>query len=319
MSEESNKKEFLDEAHVLRKEIRELRTKVKDINQDKETWFGKKEEFSKQIQTLIHQIKEDKKERNQLTAKVKELKTSRDSSNKGIREKIDNVKKLRSERDEVVKKYNINVKHDPSFIMKKIEKLEHKMEIEPMGFEAEKRLMKQIRDLRKQYEELGGVSEVWEKVHGASKEIDQMKKDAESTHKKIQEYAASSQEKHEAIVSNSKKIDELKKEEEEAYKKFFALKQDYTVENKVLKEKLNRLKELEGHLQEDSGRSKKEKKKDLEKELRSKEEVVLEKIRNNDKLTTEDLLIMQQMETIDFGRDSKPSKKDSEESAENNK
>ena len=73
-----------------------------------------------------------------------------------------------------------------------------------MSFEKEKEIMKQIKTIKKKYNEVKVISTVFEQIQKLSKEIDTLKKQADETHKKVQSRAKESQEKHEHIIENSK-------------------------------------------------------------------------------------------------------------------
>ena len=128
------------------------------------------EAYSKEISQLIKELKTLKDKRNQLTAKVKESKKERENYNELIKQKIEEVKKLRIEKNNVAKKYHIT--EDPMKIKATIEQLEAKIETNVMSFEKEQSLMKKIKELKKKYKEAGSLVAICDKIHKVSKEID---------------------------------------------------------------------------------------------------------------------------------------------------
>ena len=291
MLSESEKKESAKGLINLRKEIQTLKEELNEIDKQKEYWFNQKNEVGKNIVSLISEVKNSKGKRNKKTDNVKNLKKQRDIFNRDINKKIQEIKQLRSEKDSIAKKKKI--KESPKLLKDKIEKLELSIEIEGMSFDQEQKVMKNIKDIKKQYEEMGEFAKVFDKINILSKEIDKLKKEAKKLHGNIQTEAAESQKEHESLIEKSKEVDALKKGEEEAYKKFFEFKQKFVETNSVLKEKLAKINEINKKLDTNKKEQKKEKKKIETKKLMDKSEEVEDKIKKGKKLTTEDLLVFQ--------------------------
>ena len=238
MLSEQEKKDLLKKKSELNIEINSLRKNLNQINDQKESAFEKKEKVAHSISSLISQVKSSKSQRDNLTKKVKQVKVGRSEYNKEIKQKIEEIKVLNKKKQEIQKKHNI--KGDPSYIKKEIEKLESKIETEVMSFDKEKQLMKAIKDLRKKYNEAKVISDVFDKIHKVEKELDRLKEESNKKHKEVQKNAQNSQQKHEELIETSHEINELKGKEEEAYKKFFETKIFPT-----LNEIMNKLLEIE--------------------------------------------------------------------------
>ena len=123
-----------------------------------------------------------------------------------------------------------------------------------------------------------------------------MKKEANETHKSIQEKAKQSQALHEEILKLSAEIDKIKVDEEEAFKKFSGFKKNFNETNSQLKEKLKVMNDVKSALDKMSSDKKEKKRQEVESFLKSKEDAVNEKIRKGQKLTNEDLLVFQKFD-----------------------
>ena len=274
-----------------RREISQLQSELNSINDKKEASFQKKTELSNKISSLIDEIKKSRKERNSFTGQVKQDKVEREKRNKEVRQAVEKIKDIEKQRDELLRKHNIQ--GNPTSIMRQISALEFKIETEPMSFDKEKKIMKQIKDLKKKMDQSKVVSDVLGKIHALSEEIDMKKKVAQETHKKVQNHAKKSQEKHETLIEASSEIDAIKEEEEKTFKDFIEQKKRFNEVNVALNKKLEELNELSSR-EEDSKKSAKrisEKKK--KEQLEQKKLSVEEKMRKGMKLTTEDLLAFQ--------------------------
>ncbi len=296
MLDKDKKKELLNQLNEKKKKILDLKSKLNELNDQKEHWFHKKEEISKKIRSHISTIKNSKRERNVFTKQVKDSKGKREDLNKQIKDKINEVKKLNKEKKDIATKYGIE--GDPSALKSQINKLEQKIETEPMSFDNERKIMKKIKEMKKKYDEALKVSNVWKKIHDVSKDIDKLKRKADSSHKSIQSKAKDSQEKHEEMVGASKEVNDLKKKEEEAYKKFLDFKAQFTKLNNELKELLPGINKIRGDLDLDKKEAKKIKELKKQKTLDEKRKEVQDKLSSGKKitLTTEDLLAFQGMQ-----------------------
>ena len=288
------KSELFRKLDDVKREITALRTELNQIDDQKESSFSKKEQYNREINNLIKQIKDNKNKRDSLTEEVKKDKEKRDKLNEEINRKISEIKKLNQEKKDTIQKHNI--REDPSRIKAEMEKLEFSIETNVMSFDKEKGIMKRIKELKRRYQDAKVVSGVWEKTNLLSKDIDHLRKEAEEIHKKIQNRAKESQLKHEEMIKLSKDVDELKVKEEEAFKKFIELKSKFNEINEKLKEKLLGVNQVKEKVDKYQLERQEEEKSEEEKILRDKGRLVEEKIKKGQKLTTEDLLAIQSMD-----------------------
>ncbi len=282
-----------EEITTIHEGVSSTKKELNEIDLQKEAWYKKKEEYGQEIVKLIQEVKNSKNKRNQFTKKVKESKSHRQDFASVLKNKIDELKKLKSE---LKSTSDGKGKPDPFAIKKDIERLESKIETEVMSFDAEKKIMKEINRLKKDFDSSKETITVWKKVRSLSKELDQLRKESNDSHRLVQDHAKHSQVMHETMITNSKKIDDLKKKEEEAYQKFFEFKQKFNHVNDQLKEKLNELKLVNKQVDRVKTDSKKQKRKNENILLKDRESEINEKIKNKEKITTEDFLALQQIE-----------------------
>lgn len=287
----SQQKELVEKLNKHKVEVSSLRSRLNELDKEKESWFRKKAESSVKIRYSIQKIKDNKSKRDSLTNEVKELKLKRDGVNNGIEEKLKELGKLRQEKAELAK--SIGIKEHPSRIRQHIEKLEFRIETETVSFEKEKELMKKIKGLRKLYDDASVIDEADKKIENASNEIKKMRKKADELHKTVQDKARQSQILHEGILKTSAEIDKMKIDEEDAFRKFSELKWQFAGANSQLKEKLKEMGDAKSQLDKIHFEKKERRRLEQESFLKSKENAVNEKIKRGEKLTTEDLLVFQ--------------------------
>ena len=289
--------------------IKELKQQLQKLHQEKESLFAAKEAVSEKIRSLITDVKSKKVVRNVLTDDVGELKKSRKILNQEIRERVEKVKKLR---DEAKKVKPVKVTQDsdrgygrrekppatPASIKKTIDELEYKIETGAISFSAERKINLQLKDLRKQLANMKTTIVDWSAINTMSKEIDELKVKADEVHKKIQTQAKESQDKHEDVLVQSQSIDKLKEEEDNLQKEFKKKKKEYTKLQAELKELTGE--EFNTKRKENVAAKVKQAQhnaKQLEMITDKKREVEA-KIARGEKLTTQDLLILQGAEEI---------------------
>jgi len=290
--DEANKKEVSQKISDASQEVEKLKKELASIDKKKEASFAKKQEVGSKIAEKIRNVNEFKKARNELTKEVRELKKKRDTLNQEINEKVQEIKKLTDGKP--LPRQKRKDPENPQFLKKKIEELEYKLETQPMGFEAEQKINKQIREYKKKVNEKMKASEGMENVLAKSKEIDNLKREANALHAKVTQLAVDSQKRHENLISESKEIEELKKEEEELYNSFMEYKKKYSEINTKLKNELGEKQEVTV-VRKERQESRKQKAAEDKKTLKERAKEAESKVKKKQKLTTEDLLALQGM------------------------
>ena len=269
-------------------DISQLKEKLHDINEKKEFWFKKKEDLKKELNILIQKIKEIKAEKDKKNIELQQQKEQRDKYNDEVHRLIKNIKNLNEEKASAFKKYNIKI--DPTKIQQKINELEKKVGTET-NFQKEKKLMEEIKKLKKSYEETAEVRQIAEKAHQLEKTIRESKKKADEFHRKIQEITRDTG--YEVFMELSRKITDIKKEQEDAFQKFIDHKNIYADANNNMKNKLDEFQVLRLVFSKDKEVRKIEKEEKQQSFIRDKIKAVEEKLRSKKKLTTEDLIALQ--------------------------
>lgn len=267
-----------------------------ELNEKKEASFERLKEIEAKITEDISLVQEKKQKRNEFTQKVKELKVDRDKKRDEINALIEKAKVLNEEKKEILKKTkgdHVN----PDELKRRIEQIESKIETEVLAFKKEQELMKELNKLKKEYSSMSSGSKVLSEAYKLSKEIDSLKAVGKSLHDSIQDFAQKSQEEHNLMLKFSQEIDELKDEKKKLYDEITKIKAELGIKKTDGKKSFEKKKAA-------SDKAKKEKadvkKKKMEKTLETKQKEVEEKLRNGDKLTTEDLIILQNLSTDEF-------------------
>ncbi len=127
-----------------------------------------------------------------------------------------------------------------------------------------------------------------------SSEIEITKAKAQELHRKIQEYAKKDEVGYNDFIEKSRAINIVRQQQEDAFRKFVKLKRLYLEINNTIKIKYEEASKLKYRLDRLSKPTDAVKSKDKEiAMLKEKLKYVEEKLRNGEKLTTEDILLFQ--------------------------
>ncbi len=272
-----------------RENVRKLRAELSQVGSVLSSQQRSRRSLGKEIASLLGITKKLRSERNQLTAQVKEKKESRKKLNDEIVQKISSAKALNAKKKEAGTSFG----ESPGRLRQQIDLLNTKIETEVISFETEKALMRKIHDLKKKLAQAVQGSQLWDESHALSKEIDGLKENADRLHKEITEQAALSQQKHEVIVANSQKIDELRKKEAELEAKIQELQQQFDKISESLQSELKALSDLTGMQEELNQQEKRLLKEAEQKKLAEMKKAIEEKLKRGEKVTTQDLLVLQ--------------------------
>jgi len=268
----------------LKKGITELKNTLNKLNVEKEVWFTEKEGLKKEVSNLISQIKKIKFSKDTDNTEVQKLKAERDKNNNNVKELINKFKKLNSEKQKIMKDKKITF--NPAEISKQIEALDYSIQTEALSFDKEKKIMIQIRHLKKQMAEAGDIQGLFRELKEVSDKIKEAKDKAEECHKKLQKEIKDNKPNYEEFRKLTKQINDLKKKQEKAFENFIDSKNKFSKINSQLKEKLKNAKGMK--IEQDF----QIKKRDTNL-LEEKTKEVEEKLKKKKKLTNEDLLIFQ--------------------------
>src|SRR3989344_4362160 len=163
--------------------ISELKKKVNSLNEKKEDLFKKQDEIRKTIKEKIERIKSMKGENDKLGDEARNLKKERDQENNLVKEGITKIKQLRDKKSFILKKHNIK---NPETEHKRIEALERKIETEALSPSQEKKVMKEINDLKKIFGKTSELENITKEIKEATKNFREAKKRADEFHNKLQ-------------------------------------------------------------------------------------------------------------------------------------
>lgn len=287
MNQEELKK---DQLRALEGDLKSAKNALHTLAKEKEEAFNQMRTFSSKLKSLNQELDSLKSERDKLSEKVRVAKKERGVLNQKVKDSSTLLKGVK-ERSPIptnegrFNRYDKKEKN-PSQIRKEIDGLEVKLETEAMAFSKEKEIKKTIKALKSELSKKEVVEEKSIQAKTAGKEFHTVRKAAEVSHQKVQEFADASQERHKAMQEILSQIKEQRKMRDPKGKEYASKKDSWTKQKKICDDLTEQVKELKDQLGMQSQKAIK---------MHAKEQVkaVEAKLKRGDKLTTEDFLAMQ--------------------------
>jgi len=150
-----------------------------------------------------------------------------------------------------------------------------------------------IKDLKKDLKESKTYEDLSKEARFSRKDLDELKKNSEEYHKKVLELSDESTKYHERMIYYFNTSEDLKKEADNLHKNYLEKKKYVDEHYDKIRELRSKVKGLELTSRKSAKQEKDQKIKESKKILSKKSEDILEKFKNGEKLTSEDLKILQ--------------------------
>lgn len=266
-----------EELKVLLKERDDLKREVSALRRELGALNSKKKDLIEAIKTENKKAEDLKAKRNRLNSKIQELKKERNNINDQIKELFSKYKELRKGAPE----------KDFRRMEVELNRLEWKLQTSVLKVEKEDELVKRIEVLKNDLRDFKDLLEL-------SKEIDSKKLKSKNIHSKIITHSQESQKFHEAFLEHIKairaieeKIDAINKEKDGVAQKLDSLKDVLKVKNSEARE-----------IGEDLETQEKQRQEKSVEELKKEAKDVYERFKKGEKLSTEDLFLLQRFGQI---------------------
>ncbi len=273
-----------EEFTAKKQEASRLRSELSVIHTEKENFYKQLKALRDKLKQFNAQIKTIKEERDQLTTEVKTLKEQREQFNALVHEKSSARKEVEEKKKRVME--HLDVRDHPGRLRSEISRLEHRIETEVMPFSKEQELTKYIKELKARLKEVEKLGDVWKEVNSVTADFAEHRRLAQEAHKKVQEKAQRSQEKHELVMNLFEKIKAIREEEKPILQQYTERKAKFEQAKKQLDDILSRVNGLARVFHEEEERG-------FQIKARERTEEVTEKLKRKKKLSTEDILAFQ--------------------------
>ena len=284
------------------------------------------EELQQKMGKLIEEADKHKKERNKWNAQANLSATRRDELNdktKKLVEQAQRFKETREEynrkvrdskkkRDELNKKVsNIYVKLDSlrkkskarwgaplNKLRQEIDALEFKQQTEVLSIDKERQLVEKISALQEEFSKKKKQLEQDEEFKALLKTAQKLRDDASKCHDKLIEYANMAQEQHDKMIATFKDVDKIRAEADAMHMEFIKAQEIADNEHHMF---IGRRKEIRDINKLIIGLRKNEqdsKTSEMKAEVKKRAEKVYDQFKKGEKLSTEDLFILQRSDLL---------------------
>jgi uncharacterized coiled-coil DUF342 family protein len=257
------------------------------LNDQTKSLIREREGVNNQIRKFVKEANDCKEERNKLNIQVQEAKVLREELNRRANDLNEQVNKLKKER--------LPKDDGPpiSKMKKELRDMEFKHQTSNMSVSAERDFVDKMKKMSEQIKERESKLEANDDVKNAVKDSRKARQDAEAQHALVGTLAESAQRQHDRMVELYSKSDELRKELNKIHESLVDTKAKADEEHKMhialirqvhdydklifgMRRKLRRVKKAKGDT-----------------DVKKQQKEILDKFKKGQKLSTEDLLALQ--------------------------
>jgi len=277
---------------------------------------------------ILAESEEHKNRRNELNASARKFARERNTLNNQTREFVEEAQKnkdlrdkynqdvldLKAQRNELNDKANVLFEEIEGFkkehgtlknrgvkeLQKQIEFMEYRQQTEVFTTDKERELIEKIKQMMAQVREQEAELEQNKEMRTKITEARDFRKLASDLHAKVTEFAELAQKHHDLMVESYRKADKSREAADAAHKSFVEAQESADSEHKFF---IACQKELRDYDKVISGLRKKTKKVKITKEqkaVRKEAESLFKNFRAGEKLTTDDILLLQRSKLIWF-------------------
>jgi len=292
--------EYLEELEQNRNKLNneaEAHRKKRDrLNQETKRFAETRDQLNAQVKKLLQEANKFKERRDELNSKVQSEKKVRDELTKeynSLKSKLDSIKKSRM---------SSNDEFSLSKLKKELKGLEFKQQTSVMEADKERGLVERMshikRQIRNKEKEMEGNAEVKELVAS----VREAKRKMDDSHHKVNEYADLAQKEHDQMIDRFSQSDKIRKEADGAQENFVASKVKADEEHRLHIELIHLVHDVDKIVfglrqkrRSQDRRSGKDKAPHAPGPSSGKIEAekIYEKFKKGDKISTEDLMLLQ--------------------------
>ena len=259
-----------------------------DLNKQTKEWVAKRDALNAQVRELVEEAGKHRTQRDELNQKVRESKVLRDEANQKVSQLTEEYRALKSDMP-------AQDKNQPSVkqLKKEFSDLENRQQTQVLKKGEEEAIVKRLKELDAQINEIEKNQEQSGDLREKSSALRAAKEEAEKCHKLVSEYAEKAQAEHDEMIKLYEQADSLRKQADEAQAKFIECKKAADEEHKKHIEQIKSFHETDKDFAAIKNKQKAVRKKKTDAESKKAADDIFARFKSGDKLSTEDLMILQ--------------------------
>jgi len=278
------RKKILEESEQHKNRRNELNTQASKFATDRNTLNNKTREY-------VEEAQKNKELRDKNNNEVQTLKEQRNELNNKANALFEEVEAFKKQHGTIK---NRSIKE----LQKQIEYLDFKQQTEVFTVDQERELIEKIKQMKETVREQEAEIEQNREIKAKLTQARENRKMASDIHTKVTELAEIAQQHHDFMVDFYRKADKSRGEADEMHKKFVEAQEAADAEHKYF---IQCQKELRDYDKVISGLRRKSRKTKISKEqkaVRKEAERIFKQFRDGEKLTTDDILLLQRSKLI---------------------
>ncbi len=257
-----------------------------ELNEKTKEWAERRDELNSQVRKFIEEANARRENRDKLNAEVKEAKAKRDEWNRKFNDLSDKAAALRREK---MPKSGLSIRKFKA----ELRALEKKHMTSVLSPEKERALVEEISALSAKIQAMEREIEQFAEVKQAEKDSREAKDQAEMFHKRVSENAEKAQIEHDAMLKLYEEADRLRKEADAAQEKFIETKLAADEQHREHIEHIRQVHDFDKLISGIRDRTRKARKEKDDTSAKKEAEEIFEKFRSGEKLSTEDIMVLQ--------------------------
>ena len=283
--------ELIEKRKKILQNSEEHKDKRNDLNAKASAFARERNQLNNQTREFVEEAQKHKEQRDSINEQVQQLKDDRNHLN-------DEANALFGEIDAFKKEHGTVKARSLRELQKQIEFMEFRQQTEVFSTDKERELIEKIKHMKSSIKEQEAELEQNKEMRTKLQSARDMRKEASEIHARVTEMAELAQQHHDLMVECYRKADASRDAADEAHKQFVAAQEEADAEHAQF---IACQKELRDYDKVIGGLRKKTKKAKVTKEqkaVRKEAERVFQMFRSGEKLTTDDILLLQRAKLI---------------------
>lgn len=277
----------LEEKRIEQNAEAEKHRRVRDeLNDQTRQWVEKRDRLNAMVREKIDEANLHRENRDKLNSEVREMKAQRDHWNRSVSELSEKLIQLKREK---MPQGTLPLRKNKA----QLRALEKKHMTSVLSPDKERALVEAIGELSMKIKAMEKEYEQFEEIRQLEKQLKDAKKNAEQSHKKVGELAEKAQQEHDAMLKLFDEADVLRKEADQAQEKFIETKLKADEEHRKHIEHIRQVHDYDKIISGMRQKLRKSKKEKDDDSARKEAAEIFDKFKSGEKLSTEDLMILQ--------------------------
>ncbi len=283
--------DLIDKRKVSINTSEDHKTKRNEFNAQASQFARERNTLNNQTREFVDEAQKHKELRDQFNKEVQELKEKRNEFNEKANVIFNEIESFKKDHGST-KNRGIKELH------KQIEHLEFRQQTEVFTTEKERELIEKIKLLKEQLRDQEAEIEQNKEIREKIAEAKEYRRQASEIHERVTVLAEDAQKHHDLMVECYRKADASREQADAAHKQFVEAQEAADNEHKLFISTQKELRDYDKVIGGIRKKTKKVKNTKEQKEVRKEAEQIFSQFKAGEKLTTEDLLLLQRSKLL---------------------